>query len=117
MTLNTYAVSPIDNNWDFLPTVKDVAKRIAIAHAAHAVEHGMGSSPFVITVDEFLGKWEAAKVAASEKGWEGDFRNEPAVFMIPQDVDFLFGFVFKQENNGTTFVVSPVALHHLDEYF
>jgi hypothetical protein len=27
---------------------------------------------------------------------------------------FLPGFVFKQDNDGTTFVVSPVELPHLD---
>ena len=29
--------------------------------------------------------------------------------------EFSFGFVLKQDNNGTTFVVSPVPLPHLAE--
>jgi len=69
-------------------------------------------SPFF---DGFASEWSQAKELAEKKGWEGDFSHEPAVFWIPlQDTDFAYGFVFKQANSGTTFVVSPKPLPWLE---
>ena len=49
------------------------------------------------------------------KSWEGDM-GIPSPFWIPTPEDnggFSVGFVWKQGNNGTTFIVSPVELPHL----
>ena len=69
-----------------------------------------------ITLDEFSKRWETAKDAAFAAGWEGGFREEPRVFLVPDECDFLIGFVIKQDNNGTTYVMSPVEMPHLKEY-
>lgn len=117
MTWFTYEIPPLDNNWEFCPTVKEVAKRIGSSQAAFLAEHGRANDvAFTVPLDDFLGKWESAQSAAYAKGWYGDFRNEPVVFMIPDETDFHFGFVIKQDNNGTTYVVSPVDLPHLAHY-
>ena len=52
-------------------------------------------------------------------GWEGDVRDGTGiyVFAVPgEESDTEVGFVFKQDNNGTTFVISPVELPHLRDH-
>lgn len=66
------------------------------------------------SIDDFLRAWESAKEAASAEGWEGDFRHQPVVFWVPMSTTFEYGFAFKQDNNGDTFVLSPVAMPWLE---
>jgi hypothetical protein len=61
-------------------------------------------------------KWEKAKyLIATELNWEGDYRNGegPCAFVVPVEEGFDVGFVIKQDNNGCTFIASPVELPHL----
>lgn len=59
-------------------------------------------------------KWERAKhLIATELSWEGDYSLEPCAFVVPIEDGFELGFVIKQENNGCTFIASPVELPHL----
>lgn len=49
-------------------------------------------------------------------GWEGDVRgDECARFAIPTDGGFVNGYAWKQDNNGTTYIASPVQLIHLED--
>lgn len=51
------------------------------------------------------------------KEWEGDIRNkEIYVFAVPDEMETSIGLVWKQDNNGTTFIISPVELPHLKKY-
>ncbi len=47
--------------------------------------------------------------------WEGDLKESIQVFSIPGDGETDIGFIWKQNNNGTTFVVSPIPLPYLNE--
>lgn len=105
---------PIDFNWDLLPTVESVAVTLAKIEAENLVRYGEDSSPG-LSYSEFIDLWESAKIAAAEVGWEGDFRHPPCVLWQPVDDAFRPGFVIKQDNNGDTFVVSPVPLPHLED--
>lgn len=108
-----YELGPIDHNWERLQSVRSAMRAIGADDADQRFE----SSPFDgLAVDEFLSSWEGAKGAAARAGWEGDFRQDPVVFWVPDSVQFRYGFTFKQDNNGTTWVVSPVELTHLREY-
>lgn len=51
-------------------------------------------------------------------GWEGDVRGDDLyVFALPgHSGSTLIGYVWKQDNNGSTFVASPVRLQWLDEF-
>jgi len=51
---------------------------------------------------------------ASFKYWEGDLRENIKVFTIPCENQTEIGFICKQSNNGSTFVLSPIELLHLD---
>jgi len=114
MVWNAYATGPIDAHWEFLHTVPTVAAMIAGDEAAAAAS---GSVPWGnLRSQQFLEAISEARDAASKLGWEGDFREEPRVFWLP-DADtgeLVFGFVWKQDNNGSTFVVSPLPLPWLD---
>jgi hypothetical protein len=48
--------------------------------------------------------------------WEGDCSQGPFWLPLPADTgNYLFLFAWKQSNNGTTFVASPVELPWLDQ--
>ena len=59
---------------------------------------------------------QAKKDMKEQTAWEGDIRgNKIYVFFLPFPSTALFGLAWKQENNGTTFVWSPVELAYLKE--
>ena len=103
MKWHVYGCSPIDFRWEFLSTVSETS---SVMHRADSPDSS----------DEFLARWEEAQAEAKRSGWEGDFRHEACVFWLPNVYEFWYGFVFKQDNNGTTFVVSPVRLPWLDPH-
>lgn len=105
MSWNVYAVGPIDFHWNHLDTVAEAGSKISM-FPDRAVGHELES---------FMGRWESAKQAALNHGWEGDFNGDPRVIWLPYEDGFSCGFVFKQSNNGTTYVVSPVTMAWLDE--
>ena len=111
--MHTYKIMPIDFGWENLPTVSGVAAQLAASDARAVAE---GHSP---TIDpgsqELLLQWSLAKDAAAAAGWDGDFRGQPRVFWVPEEGRFAAAFVLKQDNNGTTFVVSPHPLPHLEQ--
>lgn len=113
MTWKSYCISPIDFRWEYLPTVEEIASKFAHADAAAVVHGNTYHSP---ELTRFLADFEAAKKLASEGYWEGDYRNSPVVFFLPTECEFQYAFAWKQDNNGSTFIVSPVALPWLDEH-
>lgn len=58
---------------------------------------------------------DEVKFLARKLGWEGDVRGKDcAKFLIPDEMGFAEGFIWKQDNNGTCFVISPIPLPHLE---
>lgn len=108
-----YVTTPIDywEGWTLLDKFLDVhsideedAEPFADVRREAAVNHLM---PFL----------DKAYAAAKERGWDGDFREGPYVSGIPPrrgtfDPTFVLGW--KQDRNGTTFVVSPYEMPWLD---
>ncbi|MYM21931.1 hypothetical protein GTP46_04600 [Duganella sp. FT135W] len=107
-----YESIPIDFFWEQLKTVSVTAGELALLDAA-AKANGTNPSGAFPDPAEFLKRWETAKDLAANVGWEGDFRNEPVVFWVPHEDSFDYGFVIKQDNNGATYVISPVRLESL----
>ena len=105
-----YNMTPIDQLWQMLPTPEDVIKNL-VDSSDDGPEYGI--SDRVVT---FAKDYEYVLAAFKTKGWEGDFRGHSKVFWLPYDVDFIYGFVWKQDNNGSTFVASPHELIWLKEY-
>lgn len=102
-----YELPPIDFGWDFLLTVDETAAKLQRA------EDVIGVTTLEYGTRELAADWTHAKDLATEAGWDGDFRHPPVVFWVPCDTEFRPGFVFKQDDNGTTYVVSPTPLPHL----
>jgi hypothetical protein len=108
MKWHVYEIGPIDFGWSRLSTVAETAAALGADEARARAEGGeLHDTP---SLEEFLSGWGSAKDAASKRGWEGDFRDQPVVMWLPDDTEFSFGFVIKQDNNGTTYVVSPHPL-------
>lgn len=106
MSWIVYELGPIDHGWENLKTVRETVADIAQNEDVLAQPHDLDGE----AVRRFVDRWESAKDAAAAAGWEGDFRHPPRVFWLPYDISFEYGFVFKQDNNGTTYVVSPQDL-------
>lgn len=105
-----YDVVPVDFNWGYLKTVRETVREIAINDAEARVHGGDVPPP---DMEEFLEDWESAKEAATAAGWVGDASNDPAVFWIPVEGSFTYGFVIRQDDEDGSFVISPVELPHL----
>lgn len=60
-------------------------------------------------------EWERAQAGAKKLGWEGDCRQGPYVIPLPEGDDAGWNFIigWKQDNNGTSYIASPVELPHL----
>ena len=110
MNWYTYEVPPIDIGWENMRTVQETASILTTRMHGGASKNDITPSD----LQSFLYAWESAKEEASINGCEGDFRNEPVVIWIPNDTEFNYGFAFKQDNNGTTYVVSPVSMPWLE---
>ncbi len=107
-----YGISPIDFGWELSKTVQEMVTILSSNPDADWDEENPLSFSLL---KSFLAGWEEAKRLAKEIGWEGDFRECPHVFAIPDENDFSYGFVIKHDNNGDTFVISPVPLPHLNK--
>lgn len=111
MSQKAYYILPIDFGWDYLPSVDEFAEKLAKSD----VEVKLGKQPYgEPRLDKFLADFKEAQELADDAGWEGDFRGGPSVFCIPIENEIVYGFVWKQENNGDTIVVSPEPLPWLD---
>jgi len=107
-----YHIHPIDFRWETLLTVKEFGEKLAAHDLINAVDdYGSAATEFKV----FLAKFEKAKELAKQVGWEGDFRHDPAVFTLPMELSFAYGFVWKQDNNGNCFVVSPYPMPWLKD--
>src|SRR5260370_31824791 len=90
----TYEIPPIDFGWENLKTVKQTLSDIAKDSPDGQTGGDVDSS----AIQSFLSTWESAKAAAKTAGWEGDFRDDPAVIWLPSHGAFTYGFVVKQDN-------------------
>lgn len=106
----TYQMGAIDHRWEFLPTVEEIMTRLV-----SSIDDRLdGENQTFPSLKKFLSDWDEAKKVAV--GWEGDFSKGPCVFSVPNEISFRYGFVWQQHNNGQSFIISPVALPHLDEF-
>lgn len=136
---------PVAINLDWHPEVKEIYKKIVSGEVElpdRWITSGVpDSSTYFIyerdPIDDWDGyhklhvgdifhnvKWrkliyQSLTVLNNKSAWEGDIREGPYVAMLPgNEYDFANWVVLlKQDNNGTTFVVSNYKLEYLDEYF
>ena len=109
---HVYKISPVDNGWFLFKTVNEVLAHLCDGLKASA-ERCISDDLDIISyeypeAEEFVKQYNQSRAAAKKAGWDGDMRHEPCVVPIVQDTDCTFGFMWKQDNNGTTFVVLPI---------
>jgi len=108
-----YEGSSVDHGWNHLKTVEETLVNLASAYS-HIEEANVDA----IDVGTFIQSWEDAKTKLKLISvWDGDFIMNPHVFWTPNfaSAELRWGFIFSQSNNGTTFVVSPVEMPHLEK--
>jgi hypothetical protein len=59
---------------------------------------------------------EGQRVAAEHLDWPGDVREGPYVFSIPAETNCALGVAWKEDNNGTTYVVSQMEMPWLEPF-
>lgn len=105
-TLYCYQQTPLDDCWGALRTVSATAEFLARADEREGYP----------SVGDFVGKWGRALGLARRVGWDGTITGADAVFWLPTGDNYLTcGFVFKQSDDGGTFVVSPYPLPWVEE--
>jgi hypothetical protein len=106
-----YSIQPIDFGFRYLHTVDAFRDLVRLEDLDRAI----GLPLEMRELEAFERNLEAAKSLAKDLFWEGDFREGPFVFAIPGDLEMRYGFLWKQDNNGTTFVLSPEPLPYLEK--
>ena len=99
-----YKIGPIDH-WNGWHEPSDLFRALS----------GFGDCEWLDPAD-WERSWNKAQKLALQLGWDGDIRTGPFVTVLPdQDGStppFLIGW--KQDNNGTVFVASPLHLPWLE---
>ncbi|MCB5190983.1 hypothetical protein LG198_09610 [Methylobacillus arboreus] len=106
-----YKIPPIDHGWHYLKTVGETARIIGGNWAEAEINGLVADQP---NVEEFLESFHIALEAAVAAGYDGIKRNDPVVFWLPDTLVFSYGFVFKSDHGGVTYVVSPKPLPWLN---
>ncbi|MBY5716282.1 hypothetical protein HFO33_06705 [Rhizobium leguminosarum] len=111
--LYAYRINPIDFGWEYLRSAESHRKQLATAFAEQKNSYERDDA--LKAINEFENLYNAAMDAGHKVGWEGDFRIEPCVGFLPAEVSLAIYLVWKQDNNGDTFVVSPMEMAWLEE--
>jgi hypothetical protein len=106
-----YRISPIDNWIGWVP-IEDLLLQEPLPGGTLMDGRYWPHDP-----NDVMQRLNKAKIIARRRlGWEGDIREGPYVCPLPMnDYGFEYLIAWKQDNNGTTFVVSPCALPWLEE--
>jgi hypothetical protein len=95
---------PIDSGWMYLKSIPETLSQLISNSDAFLSANNIDLAAAV----SFIEDWQAAKRLAKDNGWEGDFAVEPKVFPSTHDGEIKYGFIIKQSNNGSTFLISPL---------
>jgi hypothetical protein len=111
MEWHAYALYPIDYGWPFLHTVTEAMNKVG---QGEDFEEGTD----YVAIMAFVRRFDSAQEAAVGIGWHGDFREEARVFWLPSGYGTMFtsAFVWKQDDHGISFVISPHPLPFLQAF-
>jgi hypothetical protein len=120
-TYHVYVLPPVDIGWGLFKTVSqvidmicDAVKQKAKDDVARAVDPG---HLWEVDLNDFVvAYYQSVRAVESTGWWEGDMRHEAVVVPLVREVEGEYGFMWKQDNNGTTFVVTPEPIPQYDKF-
>jgi hypothetical protein len=123
-TYHVYVLPPVDIGWGMFKTVRQVIdiacddiKKRAADNFENLLYHGRGVYRSEVDISDFLENYDQSLRAAKKTGWwEGDMRHEPVVVPLVRELEGEYGFMWKQDNNGTTFVVTSEEMPHYAQF-
>jgi hypothetical protein len=107
--------------FDGLQTVEEYCGNISSAikvSADKVFDSGKDNNKIDIQkICEILNSLEKAMYAARKEYWEGDIKQGPFILPIPDSYhsEMVLGFIWKQGENGSTFICSPIPLPWLEK--
>lgn len=103
-----YEVEPLDFGWEHMQPIEKVVMEIF-----NDEEESNGE-----ILKDMQGDWIYAQRMAGAQGcgaWRKG-RESPSIFWIPtKEGHMAYGFIFKQDHSGVTFIVSPVEMPWLED--
>jgi len=105
---NLYVLPPIDFGLEHLRSAEETLK--TFKHDEANLKKSDFKYDLAYRSKNFEMDWGNAKLLAEELGMSSALKEVPAVFWVPDDGQLTYSFVFKGQDNGTTYVVSPVEL-------
>jgi hypothetical protein len=98
-------------NWEYLQTVEEIIRLTAHSSIKGLDDDLLNNDP-LFNLETFLNDFRRAKYLAKSTGWDGDYRtgHEPRVLWLPCETEFQYSFCWKQNDDGETFVVTPILL-------
>ena len=104
-----YSILPLDFGWKTMPTAEEY-RALLLKDFSHDLSHAADA---IQDFNTFINA--CLQGAADSTHWENDFREEPRVIVMPGETEPLLAIIWKQGNNGTTFVASQMQMPWLDE--
>lgn len=111
-----YRIMPIDDFTGSVTLEEFIASNIEVKHEDYwaCYPNNLGAYGSLSEISQLFEDLEKIRNFFLEKEElrEG-IRGGPHVFSIPCEGEFKYGFIFKEVNNGTCHIFSPVKLPHL----
>lgn len=108
MPWTLYLIPPMDSGWMLFEHAEQARSTTLLREVC-----GGDDEYYAFELSVFDEVLETSKSKAQEMGWRGDISVEPKVFWLPGDCAPCYGFAWKAEDNGSTYVASPIELSHL----
>ena len=107
ISVHIYGLFPIDYGWDYLPLLSDIEVREGKNGGVNCLNLNRAREMLI----------HATPCLVKDMNWEGDFFIPLRAILLPSgDTDMEIALVWKQSNNGNSYVVSPKPLVWLEDY-
>lgn len=110
MPWTLYHIPPMDSGWDLFDPLERARCTTLLSEVCC---HDEECYEFELSI--FDAALEAARIEARRLGWRGDISGETKVIWLPGDCAPCYGFAWKSQDKGSTYVASPIELSHLAE--
>ena len=114
MPWKIYSFSPIDSDWSVVPTVGEFISQQIFVMSRPSDDDAGSLEEVISTLELHYPIYELERIIETLKRvlrasgrLEERLRIAPRILWFPGDTEFVFGFVWKLDSNGETFVAVP----------